>query len=191
MRSALGPGSLALVAGVATIVAFSALLVVAGLARGEEPEAATGKALLAPFKRELMAALKEGLSRGPVDAIAACRVRAPEIAGGLSKDGVRMGRSSHRLRNPANAPPDWVRPILDGYVASPSDRSPRTVRLTDDRRGYVEPISLKPLCVTCHGETIAPEVSAEIAELYPEDRAVGFQPGDLGGVFWVEFPAAE
>jgi hypothetical protein len=57
--------------------------------------------------------------------------------------------------------------------------------------GYVEPILLQSPCLACHGDALAPEVAARIGELYPEDRAVGFQVGDLRGVFWVELPAAE
>ena len=41
----------------------------------------------------------------------------------------------------------------------------------------------------CHGKAIAEEVAQQIAELYPEDRAVGFRPGELRGVFWVEYQA--
>lgn len=155
----------------------------------EASDAERGAALLAPFKRELQQALQAGLAQGPVEAISACRVEAPEIARGLSRDGVRMGRASHRLRNPANAPSPWVAGALDAWLADPSDRAPRSFELPDGRRGYAEPIVLQPLCVTCHGEQLAPDVAARIHALYPEDRAVGFRPGDLRGAFWVEFPA--
>ncbi|NNC63672.1 MAG: DUF3365 domain-containing protein, partial [Gammaproteobacteria bacterium] len=109
----------------------------------------------------------------------------------LSRDGVRVGRASHRLRNPSNAAPDWVAPILDEYANEPSDRTPRTVSLGTDRSGYIEPIVLQPLCLTCHGDNLAPEVASRIRELYPADRAVGYQAGDLRGVFWAEFPPQE
>ena len=129
-----------------------------------------GAALLAPFKRDLMAALKEGLAQGPVEAIAACRMRAPEIARSLSRDGVRVGRSSHRLRNPDNAPPDWVAPILDDFVAHPESRRPTLAVLADGRRGVVEPIGLKPLCATCHGVELAP------CPVGPDQRALSRGP---------------
>lgn len=166
-----------------------ALVLGAGLLHADPPPEARGAELIAPFKRQLMQALQEGLARGPVEAISACRVKAPEIVESLSGDGVRMGRSSHRLRNPANAPEPWVAAVLEAYLADPSRREPRRVERPDGRRGYVEPILLQPLCLGCHGESLAPEVSARIHELYPEDRAVGFQTGDLRGVFWVEYPA--
>jgi hypothetical protein len=30
-------------------------------------------------------------------------------------------------------------------------------------------------------------VAAQISELYPADKAIGFEAGDLRGVFWLEF----
>jgi len=160
----------------------------AGAARAGDGEPPRGAALLAPFQRELQQALAEGLARGPVEAISACRVRAPEIAADLSREGVRMGRASHRLRNPDNAPPDWVAPVLERYLAEPSHREPATVALPGEREGYVTPIVTQPPCLTCHGEDLAPEVEARLEALYPDDRAVGFRAGELRGVFWVAYP---
>lgn len=165
-----------------------ALALVVDVAAAQESGLARGSQLLSQYKTDLQEALREGLNQGEVEAIAACRVQAPKIAKTLSRDDIRVGRTSHRLRNPANAPPDWVEPILQTYVASPSDREPRTVPLPQGRLGYVEPIVLQPLCVACHGEVLDSEVASRINELYPADRAVGFHVGELRGVFWIEFP---
>lgn len=146
---------------------------------------------LGPFKRALEQALTEGMSEGPVHAVGACNVKAPAIADAHSQGGVTVGRASHRLRNPSNAAPGWVEPILAAYVAAATTRAPKTVTLTGGRSGYVEPIVLKPLCVTCHGKALAPDVAARIDELYPADAATGFDVGDLRGVWWVELPAAQ
>jgi hypothetical protein len=156
-----------------------------------ERDLARGAEILQPFKQQLQGALREGMARGPADAIAACRMKAPEIAASLSEGGIRIGRASHRLRNPANVPPQWVEPLLDAYRDDPSARAPRAVSLDARRRGYVEPISVQPLCLTCHGENLSDSISSKLSELYPEDRAVGYRAGDLRGVFWVEFPAPE
>jgi len=144
---------------------------------------------LMPFKKELKQALLEGLSKGPVEAVSACQVHAPKIAEGVSQDGIRVGRTSDRLRNPENRSPEWVRPILEDYLAKPSERTPRSVPLTEGRTGYVEPIVMQSLCLTCHGDSLAEDVSTEIKRLYPEDEAVGFEMGELRGVFWLELPA--
>ncbi len=154
----------------------------------DESELTRGAELLTPFKQELQRALKSGLADGPAGAIQVCRVKAPGIADALSTDGVRMGRSSHKLRNPDNTAPDWVSPIMQQLLGDPSNRAPQAVELADNRWGYVEPIIVQPLCLTCHGSELAPEVAARISELYPEDRATGFETDDLRGVFWLEFP---
>lgn len=158
-------------------------------AGAEDASSKRARETLGPFKRALKQALTEGLRDGPVQAIDACHTQAPDIAQAHSTSGVRVGRASHRLRNPQNAAPDWVQPVLDAYVADDAHRAPRLVALGDGRVGYVEPIRIQPLCLTCHGETLAPAVRARIDALYPEDAATGFAPGDLRGVWWVELPA--
>ena len=154
----------------------------------QDTELARGADLLAPFKQDLQKALKSGLAEGPAAAIQVCRVKAPGIADALSVDGVQMGRSSHKLRNPDNTAPDWVSPIMQTYLDDASSRKPRAVELAGGHWGYVEPIMLQPLCLTCHGSELAPDVAERIASLYPEDKATGFETGDLRGVFWLEFP---
>ena len=146
-----------------------------------------GAELLAPFKAELKEALLQGMEAGPVEAITICRDKAPEIAAALSVDGVAMGRSSHRLRNSANAPQAWLAPIVNDYADGSHELAPRILDIGGGRTGYVEPIVVQPLCLTCHGTELQPELAARIGELYPDDAATGFAAGDFRGVFWVEF----
>jgi hypothetical protein len=177
-------------------VAVAALAALAAVAHAEpsaalDPDVAErAAAALAPFKSGLMQALQAGLSQSPATAIGVCRTEAPQIAAAAAGPGVGLGRSSHRLRNPANAPAPWMREIIDGYLADPADRAPRTVRLGDGRYGYAEPIVMQPLCTVCHGSTIDPELGRSIAALYPDDRATGFEVGDLRGIFWVTLDTA-
>lgn len=170
---------------------FLILMLLTGTAFAQKSAGDKGAELLKPFKMELMQALQSGLAQGPAEAISACRIKAPGIAHSLSADGVRMGRTSHRLRNPANTAPEWVAPILEAYLADSVNRLPRTVEISDGMDGYVEPIGIKPMCQACHGEALAPDVAARIGELYPQDRATGFKEGDLRGVFWVEYPDSD
>lgn len=149
---------------------------------------ARGAGLLAPFKADLKSALLQGMETGPAEAISACSSEAPRISRALSTDGIVMGRSSHKLRNPDNAPPAWLEPLLSDYAAGTVDLIPQTVVIEDGRVGYIEPILVQPLCLSCHGEELAAEVSSRIQSLYPDDQATGFKTGDFRGVFWVEFP---
>ncbi len=173
-------------------VAVALLLMASGGAaaadHGDVGNAARGSELLKPFKQNLQQALKAGLAQGPDNAIDVCKDEAPAIAARLSTDGVVVGRSSHKLRNPANEPPAWVTPVLARYLEEHPNLAPAVVPLPDDRVGYVEPIVLQPLCLACHGDVLAPDIAARIEAAYPDDAATGFEAGDLRGVFWVEFP---
>ena len=171
------------------IVATFALTACA--AETHEDELARGAELLMPFKQQLQQTLVSGLKQGPAHAITACQLQAPKIANSLSLEGIVVGRTSDRLRNPANASPEWVSPVMDAWLATSTEREPQIVALADSRLGYVEPILLKPMCLTCHGSNLLPDVTARINELYPEDRATDFETGDLRGVFWIEFPAGQ
>jgi len=171
---------------------LSALLgaVLATVAVGaDDLVAERGAELLSPFKKDLQQALIAGMQDGPESAIRACKEKAPQIADALSVDGVLVGRTSHKLRNPANTAPNWVTPVLEAYLSMGSARTPAVVPLADNRIGYVEPIVMQALCLNCHGDALQPELAARIREDYPQDAATGFSVGDLRGVFWAEFPA--
>ncbi len=171
------------------VVLFVALAV--GSAHANEAAQARGAELLLPFKKELKSALLAGLEQGPVEAISVCREQAPEIADSLMQDGIRLGRSSHRLRNPGNVAPDWVEPLMQEYLDDGENRGSSIVALAEDKWGYAEPIITQPLCLTCHGDAVPPVLAERIEELYPEDQAVGFEAGELRGVFWLEFPMSD
>jgi len=139
---------------------------------------------VAAFKTQLQAELKAGMAQGPEHAITVCRDRAPRIAAESGTADLWLGRTSAKVRNPRNAPVVWLEPMLEHYAGHPEDRAPRVVRLPDGATGYVEPIYMQPICLVCHGEKVAPDVSRKLAELYPDDRATGYRAGDFRGVFW-------
>ena len=170
------------------VVAIAAMLVISVAAMADnEDAAARGATLLQPFKQDLKQALVTGLQQGPEVAISVCKLEAPSIAAKLSTGGVTMGRTSHRLRNPANAGPAWAEAVLQDYLGADADIGPQVRRLDDGRTGYVEPIRMQAMCLTCHGTAVTPELTARINREYPEDKATGFEAGDLRGVFWVAF----
>jgi hypothetical protein len=155
----------------------------------DEPEwKQAGAQAVLPFKRNLKKALVTGFEDGPVAAISACRVEAPKIAEAQSLGAIDVGRTSRKLRNPANAPKLWMQPFLELYETDPERREPGVVLIDKNTVGYVEPIFVQPLCVTCHGAELAPDVEAKLRELYPGDQATGYVPGDLRGIFWAELP---
>jgi len=165
-------------------------LLISGTAIAQDGGLERGAAYIAPLKTELVQALMAGMEEGPLNAIGVCKDQAPAITDSLSKEGVQIGRTSHRLRNPANSAPEWVNPVLESYLDDNSNRAPTLVHLPNDRLGYVEALVTQALCLGCHGQSLAPDVAAQLESLYPEDKATGFDVDDLRGVVWVEFPAA-
>lgn len=178
------------VGSVALLLLSVAALVPASAAEPSAADEAAAQAALLPLKQGLKQALETALVEGPIAAVDACRIEAPRIAAESAQPGIRIGRTSHRLRNPANAPAVWMQPLLAEFEkAGRAEGKGRLVDLGSAGVGYVEPIHLQPLCVTCHGTQVAPELRAHIRKLYPEDRAVGFEPGDFRGLFWVVLEA--
>jgi RND family efflux transporter MFP subunit len=152
-------------------------------AQAEDARRRAGAAVGA-FRQALVQALQSALQESPMAAIDVCRLEAPRIAERVSVDGVAVGRTSHRLRNPSNAPEDWMLPFLREFRTSDAAAgSSRTFDL-GGRLGYVEPIYVQELCVTCHGSSVEPSLLEHIRERYPEDAAVGFEVGDFRGLFW-------
>jgi len=163
------------------------LVSTAATANDDQAWLARGAETLAPLKQQLKGELMEGMKKGAANAIDVCSVRAPEIAKAVGSETVTVGRTSHKLRNPDNAPRAWIKPLLDAYVANPQSLEPRVVHLDDGRVGYVEPITVGPMCLTCHGSSISQDTKAAIDAKYPKDEAIGFENRDFRGVFWVEF----
>lgn len=144
------------------------------------------------LQTELLEALTTEMRReGPLGAIDVCRDAAQRITDRVAEtEGFAMGRTSHMLRNPVNAPRPWVRPFVeDGAGRKAAEVKAHVVDL-GDRIGVVRPIGFVEMCRNCHGEpaTMEPQVVERIRELYPEDEATGFEVGDLRGLFWAEIP---
>ncbi len=140
-------------------------------------------ALASEMMGELMAALD---SDDPTAGITVCGANAPAIATHISEDyGVKIGRTSHKLRNPANAPPSWAEQVVAAQVGQPTYLAGPNGEL-----GTLLPIRLKAECQMCHGAPteIIEEIQNALAEYYPDDQATGFKEGDLRGWFWVEAP---
>ena len=140
-------------------------------------------ALASEMMGELSAALEKG---GPAGGIGVCREKAPTVAAQVSSTyGIKIGRTSHKLRNPKNVAPEWAESYIADQVGDPT-----WIGGPNGELGALLPIRLKAECQMCHGpqETIDDEILAAIGEHYPDDQAVGFSEDELRGWFWVESP---
>ena len=152
------------------------------LKRGQEQGLKLKKTLIG----ELSRAMKEG---GPIKAISVCKERAEVVTQKAATQGVKMGRTSARLRNPNNSGTDWTGPLLKKWDKTRlnSPVAPQVVALAEGRVGYAEPLYANALCLKCHGQKIESKVLGQIKKLYPKDQATGYHAGDLRGLLWVEF----
>ena len=135
---------------------------------------------------QLKQAIQEG---GPVYAVEFCNTAALQIMDTITT-GYSLKRTALRVRNPADAPTFQEREILISYqdqLAAGKTPQSEIHDLGDGQMLYTKPILLdNPLCLNCHGtpnEQIAPETYLKIRELYPHDEAVGFEMGELRGMW--------
>jgi hypothetical protein len=151
-------------------------------------------AMLALQTRLIEALTTELEKNGATGAIHVCRDAAPAITSAVSSEqGVTVARTSHRLRNPDNVPPDWAREIVERGAGTQFEDATEHVIDLGDRVGVLRPIGTLGMCTTCHGDEAAmgPELRELIAESYPDDEATGFEVGDLRGWLWAEVPRGE
>jgi mono/diheme cytochrome c family protein len=161
-----------------------------------KPAVAKAEAAMNGLQSALLARLKDELGKGGAKgALGVCHDEASAIAERVAREqGVSLGRTSHALRNPANAAPAWAAPTVASSSARKlSTAGLRVFDLGSGRVGVLRPIGFAEPCAACHGarDTMAADVRNALASLYPQDRAVGFAPGDLRGWMWAEVKLAQ
>lgn len=151
---------------------------------------AVTQAMLKELGQKLQSSMAEG---GPINAIGVCHLQAPDIATRASTNNqAKISRVGTRARNPVmGVPNDWQAKALAQFDAALARGDKladiefsETVNTASGKEfHFAKPIVLQPMCVSCHGspEQISPEVKAKLNELYPNDKAVGYQPGQLRG----------
>ena len=155
---------------------------------------ATVKEFMQTLKQELQGGMQDG---GPVNAISVCNLSAPGIANTYSvRNGWDVGRTSLRLRNPANAPDAWERSVLvsfDERKAAGEDPAKMEHHEVVRQDGvkvlrYMKAIPTAKLCLACHGENIDSITRTRLEKLYPDDQALGYKAGDIRGAFSITQP---
>lgn len=145
--------------------------------------------------KRLQDELRSAMTGSVAGAVDFCHGNASSLTQAVATEtGARLGRSSAKLRNPANAPEGWVQGWLLAQTGKPFanvDGYREVVDLGDRRVArLVRPIPVSPECLACHGDaaTVTPAVAAVLKQRYPNDAAFGYAVGDLRGGIWVEVP---
>lgn len=136
-------------------------------------------------------------AQGHLGAIGFCSEEALPATGAVAdalEGGLEIKRTSTRYRNPANAPDDKEFEVLHYFEREytlDADPPEYVVQKASSREyRYYKPLVVVPPCLACHGDPndMEPAVRDKLAELYPEDQATGFGPGDFRGVIRVSIP---
>jgi hypothetical protein len=129
---------------------------------------------------------------GIVNAISVCREKAPAMAKATSEaKNMQIRRVSLRNRSPKAVPDAWERQVLEDFdKRAEAGETPRTLEVSkefveNDKRvvRYMKALPTQAECLACHGteKHINEDVQAKIKELYPDDKATGFRPGQIRG----------
>ncbi len=144
-------------------------------------------------KSALGSQLKKAKSeKGVNGAISFCNEQAIPITNGMSnKLNASIKRVSDRPRNPNNAASEAELVIINSLKQDMNQGqkpTPKVVEYTDKMVGYY-PIVTNGMCLGCHGKPekqIDSKTLAVIKDLYPQDKAIGYDANQLRGLFVVE-----
>ncbi|MEC3964188.1 DUF3365 domain-containing protein [Flagellimonas halotolerans] len=157
-----------------------------GMSYAQETQKVLGKALMGTIQ-----------NKGVKEAVVFCNEKAYPLTDSMAtKFNARIKRVSDKPRNPnnkANATElahieTFKKAIVSGDSIAP---------ILDKANGEVYfyyPIVTKGLCLNCHGspeKNIAPEVLTHLSEFYPEDKAVGYGPDEVRGIWSIVFDASK
>lgn len=179
-----------------TALAASLLAGAPTLADDTDPRQAEARTLVKRFVGTVKPLLTSTIQeQGPVAAIEICAEQAPALADQLSEEtGWSVGRVSLKPRNAERAQPDaWEREQLERFAARAADGTPGPMlnhgEVVDGRYRYMQAQPVGGVCLVCHGETLDPAVAEAIEAYYPDDRATGYQLGEIRGAITLMAPA--
>lgn len=174
-----------------SIVVISIICSVFALAQ-DSIDVSKQKAAAAELKKTLMAQLKAKMNEGgPTNAVEFCSKNAIEITKQVAeKNGLHIKRVSIKNRNPKNAPDAMDKKVLAAFEESMKKDKKLPEFATVGENGkikYYEPLVIGEACVVCHGKegSVTKETADKIKKLYPNDKAVGYNVGDLRGAIVV------
>lgn len=155
--------------------------------KGNEISQATFKAL----SEKLTEQMKIG---DPAQAIPFCNVEAIPLTNQLSEEyNASIRRTSDKLRNQENNPTKRELEIINNYhrlISEKKEIQPIVEVDSNNKKHYYAPIKLKSNCLACHGkveEFVAVKTDSIIKSLYPNDKAIGYNEGDLRGIWSITF----
>ena len=142
------------------------------------------------LKNTLQTALKDG---NIVEAIKICGSEAQDLTMLNNTEKTSIKRISLKYRNPANKPTKKEELILKSFeekLQSGIEFNDLVFKQTitnykEKTFTYIKAIPVKEVCLNCHGDNVSKKVLKQIKINYPNDKAIGFNLGEIRGAFSV------
>ena len=142
------------------------------------------------LKSSLETALKDGKI---VEALKVCGAEAENLTSLNNTEKTYIKRISLKYRNPKNKPTRQEEIVLKGFeekLLSGAKFNELVFKETittykDKTLTYIKAIPTKAVCLNCHGTNVDSKVLKEIKIKYPNDKAIGYNLGEIRGAFLV------
>lgn len=151
-----------------------------------------GDSISTEMQNVLLQNVAGAIQKGGTDyAVEFCNIKAMPLTDSIADNlKVYIQRLSDKNRNPANA----IQTQMDSS-AWEKIKSKKTDFIEQDEYGevyYYKPIVIAmPTCIKCHGgkSDIIESTEKIIAQKYPNDKAIGYEMGDLRGMWKIKLKA--
>lgn len=148
-----------------------------------------GDSIATVAQNELLKNVAASIQKGGTDyAVEFCNVEAMPLTDSIANNlKVYIQRLSDKNRNPANA----IQTQMDS-IAWAKVKSEKTDFIEENKSGevyyYKSILIAMPTCIKCHGNKtdITESTQKMIAQKYPNDKAIGYQMGDLRGMWKIK-----
>ena len=114
-------------------------------------------------------------------ALGACSSIGPDMADDYNKiSEVKVRRTALKYRSPKNKPDETDTIVMNRFLGTKNFKEAQVVDMGDHYRVY-KALTIKPSCLTCHGENISPDLKKILNQRYPKDMATNFKLGEFRG----------
>lgn len=145
--------------------------------------------------KNLVKAIQE---KGTEGAISFCKVNAKGITDSVGiMNNVLVKRISDKPRNTANRASEEEKGFIIAFKRQVENQAenqgeirPILKEMSNDEVYYYSPIITNAMCLQCHGtpeKEILEPVMLTLKTLYPEDKAVGYDAGQVRGMWRIQF----
>ncbi|MFK5971843.1 MAG: DUF3365 domain-containing protein [Flavobacteriaceae bacterium] len=144
----------------------------------------------AQLGKNLMKAIQE---KGTVGAIGFCTINALKLTDSMAvlKKAV-IKRVSDKPRNPDNQAKEDELDYISSFkkIMEAGDMAQPIVKRNKGEVAFYAPIITNAMCLQCHGkpnEQIEPATLKALKDLYPSDKAIGYDMNEVRGIWSIHF----